>query len=110
METKPVRLTVPLSPNVHAVFSRISESSGVSLGRCVNAWLFDTLDAADFMAQKMEGARQSPRILSRELNAYAAGLSVALDDVLTKAGVGKKGLNPPSSNTGGKGVNRGAKS
>jgi len=106
MENKnPVRLTIPLSPNVHAVFSRISEASGVSLGRCVNSWLFDTLDAADFMAQKMEGARQSPRILSRELNAYAAGLSVALDDVLTKA----KAINPPSSNTGGKLSNRGKK-
>ena len=93
-----VRLTVPVSGRAHAVFSRISRSSGVSLGRCMASWLDDTLDAADYMAAKMEDARTAPRILARELHGYAAGLQVASEAVL--AGVG--GFTPPVSNTGGK--------
>jgi hypothetical protein len=66
------------------------------------SWLLDTLDAAEYMAQKMDSARQSPRIVARELHSYAAGLSLAADAVISRAQEGKQGVTPPSSNTGGK--------
>lgn len=104
------RLSIPVSKKAHEVFSVISNASGVSLGKCIASWLDDTLDAADFMAQKIVQARQTPRILSQELNGYAAGLSVALDTVIDNAKRGKGGLTPPSSNTGGKGTEQARKS
>ena len=94
-----VRLTVPVSGRAHSVFSRIAEASGVSLGRCMSSWLDDTLDAAEYMADKMLDARTAPRILARELHGYAAGLQVAGDAIIKRA---QGGLTPPSSNTGGK--------
>jgi hypothetical protein len=98
-----VRFSVPVSKAADDVFARIAAASGVSKGKCIAAWLDDTLDAAEFMANKMDAARQSPRILSRELHTYAAGLAGAVDSVIGRAKSGKTGgLTPPSSNTGGK--------
>ena len=96
------RVTVPVTVHTHEVFKRISEASGVSVGRCMSSWLLDTLDAAEYMASKMDQARQSPRIVSRELHSYAAGLSLAADAVIQRAQEQKTGVTPPSSNTGGK--------
>lgn len=81
-------------------------------------WLGDTVEAAEFMADKMEQARAAPRLVLRELHAYSLGLSEELSGVITKmrdkpgAGTGAEAsaprlaarqVSPPSSNTGGKG-------
>jgi hypothetical protein len=102
MTEKTVRLTIPVSQQTHDVFSRISRGSGVPLGKCMGSWLADTLDAADYMAQKFDELKQRPAILSRELTNFAAGLSVSAESVIERAKGSKMTLTPPSSNTGGK--------
>jgi hypothetical protein len=79
------RQTVPVSERSLAAFKRISLLSGVSVGRSISAWLDDTIEAAEYMAEKMEATRSAPRILSHELNAYAAGLSVAAETIISSA-------------------------
>jgi len=103
MNAQPVvRMSIPLTEQTHKVFQRISNASGVSMGKCMASWLQDTLEAAEYMACKMENARQSPRLVAHELHTYAAGLEMALDSVISTAKGPKPGLTPPSSNTGGK--------
>lgn len=79
-------------------------------------WLADTLEAAEFMAEKMEQARAAPRMVMREMHAYALGLADETGDVIKRmqakgraerAGAqGSDALTlakrPPSGNTGGK--------
>lgn len=111
-----VRLTIPVSVEVHEVFTRIAKAGNTPTGRAMGEWLADTLDAAEFMAQKMEQARSAPSLVARELHSYALGLSdmtTGLMDELrkgagaTKAGAGApapfglKKTTTPSSNTGG---------
>lgn len=38
-------------------------------------WLADTLEAVEFMAEKVEQARAAPRIVMQEMHAYALGLA-----------------------------------
>jgi hypothetical protein len=85
MKTQTIRLSIPVTMQTHEVFSRISAGSGISLGRCMGSWLADTLDAADYMATKLEEVKGAPALLSRELTAYAAGLTVASENVIQKA-------------------------
>lgn len=120
-----VRLTISVTPEVHATFQRLSAAGGMSISRAMGEWLSDTIDAATYMAEKMEQARSAPKLVARELHSFALGLtdqtSELLDamrkarpaaDVLTgaerlptrrPAGAG----SPPSSNTGGKGHRKG---
>jgi NTP pyrophosphatase (non-canonical NTP hydrolase) len=102
----------------------------MSTGKAMGEWLADTIDAAEFMASKMEQARATPKLVARELHSYALGLTDMTTELLDKmkkpkvtqidgkrsAAVGetlgdfaddlKKRANapltPPSSNTGGK--------
>jgi hypothetical protein len=115
-----IRLTITVSPEVHEVFSRMAETAGVSLGRCMGDWLADTLDGAQFVALKMEQARQSPKLAMRELEATARGhleeVRSGMDRLRATgwgAGSGGAGASapalPPSSNTGGKSPRRGGK-
>lgn len=112
-----VRLTIPVSAHVHAVFTRIAKAGKVPVGRAMGEWLADTVDAAAFMADKMEQARAAPALAARELHSYALGLTDMTQDLmkeLRQGGSGGKGeaaaLPPffvtkeptPSSNTGGK--------
>jgi len=79
-------------------------------------WLADTLEAAQFTAQKMEQARAAPRIVAREMHAYALGLTDETGSLIESLrAVGRTprrqaqrdaepaGDHPPSGNTGGKG-------
>ena len=124
-----IRLTIPVSVEVHDTFKRIAKASKMPIGRAMAEWLGDTIDAAEFVAQTMEKARIAPRLAVQELQAYALGLADETGDVLAKmrqkgtqdrkaaaAGVpvgsalaGPKGGTaaaagsiPPSCNTGGK--------
>ena len=104
----------------------------MSLSRAVGEWLTDTVEAAQFMATKMEQARAAPGIVAREMHAYALGLAdetgammkqmkekgrAARSSVPALAGARGRAAAPipPSSNTGGKvqkgkTVSRGSKS
>lgn len=108
-----IRLTISVTPEVHEVFSRMAEASGMSLGKCMGDWLADTAEGAQFVALKMQEARKAPKTVMREFQSLARGLVDAVDEAaeglrsgqregrsahLTVAGV----LAPPSSNTGGK--------
>ena len=118
--TKDVRLTIAVTPKVHETFKRISAVGGGSTGRAMGDWLADTLDAAAFMAEKMEQARSAPSLVARELHSYALGLTDQTTALMEGLRQGKApggggdasaarpvpgfGLQarPPSCNTGGK--------
>lgn len=128
-----VRLTIPVSAEVHQTFTRISKAGGIPVGRAMGEWLADTLDAAAFMAEKMEQARSAPKLVAMELHSYALGLSDMTKDLMAALkkqaaaepepepphrtgsapfapfGLKKRTLTPPSSNTGGKVPTKGKK-
>jgi len=123
---KSVRVTVPVSPEVLETFQRLAKAGQMSTGRAMGEWLGDTIDAAEFMASKMEQARATPKLVARELHSYALGLTDMTSGILESmkktndaGGDGKRSaagpetfgafserhigpLTPPSSNTGGK--------
>lgn len=69
-----IRLTIPVSAEVHSTFQRLAKAGNMPIGRAMGEWLGDTLDAATFMAQTMEKARAAPKLVAQELHAYALGL------------------------------------
>ena len=72
--TQEIRLTIPVSAEVHDTFTRIAKAANMPVGRAMGEWLADTLDAASFMAQTMEKARSAPRLVAQELHSYALGI------------------------------------
>jgi hypothetical protein len=115
---KTVRVTVPVTIEVHEAFKALGAASSVSTGKAMGEWLLDTMEAAKYMAEVMVKARAAPAIAARELHAYAMGLTDETGTLLEQirkesraAGfadaqrpeTGRSGpLTPPSSNTGGK--------
>lgn len=110
-----IRLTISVTPEVHAAFERLAKAGNFSIGRAMGDWLHDTLSTVEWTANKMEEARTAPRLVMREMHAYALGLADQTGAVLTHAGRKGPGLgatagaprpgplpSPPSSNTGGK--------
>jgi len=109
-----IRLTISVTPEVHAAFSRIATAGNMSLGNAMGEWLGDTIEAAEYMATTMERARAAPKVVIREMHAYALGLSDETGELmrsLAKKGEadrasqrsGAAGPLPPSfpvSNTG----------
>lgn len=79
-----VRVTVPVTEQVRETFQRLAEAGGMSTGRAMGDWLADTLDAAQFMAEKMEQARAAPRIVAHEVHAYALGLVDETSELLER--------------------------
>ena len=69
-----VRLTISVTPEVHAMFTRLAKGCRMSLGRAMGEWLEDTLEAVEFTVQKVEQARVAPKLVMREMHAYAQGL------------------------------------
>jgi len=120
--TDRIRLTITVTPEVHAIFSRMAEVAGLSLGKCMGEWLADTSDGAQFVSLKMAEARKAPKLVMREMQAMVHGLSEEVDATLAgmrkapAVGAGASGPkakprtvragpvppSPPSSNTGGK--------
>ena len=80
--TDPVRLSITVTPEVHAAFRRLADASGMSMGKAMGEWLGDTLEAVEFMAEKMEQARAAPRLVMQEMHAYALGLADETKQVL----------------------------
>jgi hypothetical protein len=108
---------VPITPEVHAAFQRLAKASNSSTGRAIAEWLADTVEAAEFMATKMEQARAAPRAVMQEMHAYALGLADETGALLEKVRArGREGAGgepeahagdrtapiPPPCNTGGK--------
>jgi len=112
MSSDRIRLTISVTPEVHAIFKRMAEAAGVSLGKCMGDWLADTSEGAQFVAQKMEDARKAPRVVMREMQAFARGLVGEVDataevlrrtgsaDARTRAARTGWSSEAPSSNTG----------
>lgn len=83
--TDRIRLTISVSPEVHETFTRLANAGSMSISRAMGDWLGDTLDAAEFMASKMEEARAAPKKVMRELHAYALGLADETGEFIDKA-------------------------
>ena len=92
---KPVRVTVPVHPEVLAAFQRLAAASGVSTGKAMGDWLQDTLEGALAMAEMLEKARRAPKQAVSEMHAYALGLadvtSDLMDNLRRRSGGGKTG-------------------
>ena len=118
--TKPPRVSVPVTEEVLQVFQRLAAASGMSTGKAMAEWLTDTVEAAEYMAQTLERARAAPKVVMREMHAYALGLADETGELMRQiarkseadraggrasaaphAGTGGP-LIPPSCNTGGK--------
>lgn len=69
------RVTVPIDVDVLAVFERLAEASGTSVGKAMGTWLADTVEGAEAMAGLMEKARRAPKEAVMELHSYALGLT-----------------------------------
>lgn len=120
--TRPPRVSVPVSAEALEAFERLAVAGNMSTGKAIASWLDDTVEAAQFMASKMEQARAAPKIVMREMHAYALGLADETGDLMRKmTAKGKENRSgdraklapheapdsvhspsPPSSNTGGK--------
>ena len=87
-----VRVTVPVRSDVLETFQRLAKAGSMSTGKAMGEWLADTSDAAQFMAQKMEQARAAPRIVAREMHAYALGLADETGALIER--VREKGREP----------------
>lgn len=86
--TERIRLTISVTPEVHAIFTKMAEAAGVSLGKCMGDWLADTAEGAEFVAQKVVEARQAPMSVMRQFQGLARGLLEEVDsaaEVLGKA-------------------------
>jgi len=125
---KPLRVTVPVTPETHAAFVRLSQSQGGSVGKAMGDWLRDTAYAAEQMADMLSDLRTDPLKTALKLSGYAAAMSDVSTNLVghiqaaSKAAegaggaplagraprpvsaqnVGKKELTPPVGNTGGK--------
>nr|CRY95675.1 hypothetical protein [uncultured prokaryote] len=84
IETKEVRLTIPVSAEVHEAFTRIAKATKMPVGRAMGEWLGDTIEAAQLMAEKLEQARAAPRLVMQEMHAYALGLADETGALLDK--------------------------
>lgn len=80
--SEPIRLSITVTPEVHSAFRRLADASGMSMGKAMGEWLGDTLEAIEFMAEKMEQARAAPRLVMQEMHAYALGLADETQQVL----------------------------
>ena len=112
---KTIRLTIPVSAEAHAAFTRISKATGMPVGRAMAEWMDDTLDAAQYLAETLEKAREAPRLVAQQLHAYALGVADETGQLLKQVREGSRardsraqpgepvvGSIPPSCNTGGK--------
>ena len=122
--SKTIRVTVPVSPEVLERFKRLSKVAGQSVGRAMGEWLEETQTGLDPMIEILEQHKKAPLKAIQTLQNYSSTLNDLTGDLFEKvkkmdqdgehlasaATVArrteiavKRGLTPPSSNTGGKG-------
>ena len=125
---KPLRVTVPVTPETKLAFERLAAAQGCSVGKAMGDWLRDTSDAAGHMTEALQDVKTKPFEVALKLSGYAsatsdmaAGLVEQLrkrsreggaarasvaphvsDTPLSARKSAKKVLTPPVGNTGGK--------
>ena len=77
-----VRLTITVTPEVHAAFSRMAEVTGMSLGRCMGEWLADTQEGAEMLTSQLLRAREAPKQVIREMRQGLLGVLDQTDNLL----------------------------
>jgi hypothetical protein len=82
--TRSPRISVPVTPEVLHAFQRMAKASNMSTGKAMAEWLADTLEGVEFLALKMEQARAAPKVVMREMHAYALGLADETGDLVRK--------------------------
>lgn len=119
--TERIRLTVSVPVDALAVYRRMSDVSGLSVGRCIGDWLSDTVEGAEAMIELMEMAKAQPFRAASQVHAAAVKANSMTFELMQRlsadddgsatgracAGRGGEpssaGDTPPYSNTGGKG-------
>lgn len=101
-KSETIRLTIPVSSEVHSTFQRLAKAGNMSTGRAMGEWLADTLDAADLMASTMERARSAPKIVTAELHAMMLGMADQTKELADKYAKFKGPLNGYLDDAGGK--------
>lgn len=89
-----IRLTITVTPEVHAAFTRMAEVSGMSLGRCMGEWLADTLEGVEFVTGQLVKAREAPRQVVREMRQGVLGLLDEMDQLQADLRSGKVKMPP----------------
>jgi len=125
---KPIRVTVPVTPEVLELFQRLSVVTGKSVGRLMGEWLDETRGGLEPVIEIMRNFKSAPKAAVEALQLHANALNEMTAEVVRDAMrldpeaaavagrqaerggtrsasgfTGKRGLTPPSSNTGGKG-------
>jgi len=70
-KTERVRLTVSVPVNALAVYRRMADVSGVSVGRSIGDWLSDTVEGAEAMVELIEMAKAQPLKAAAQVHAAA---------------------------------------
>lgn len=78
-----IRLTITVTPEVHAAFTRMAEASGMSLGRAMGEWLADTLEGVEFVTAQLVKAREAPRQVVRDMRQGLLGMTDEMDKLLS---------------------------
>jgi hypothetical protein len=85
-----IRLTISVSPETHVIFQRMADATGMSLGMTMGEWLDDTSEGAAMLAQKLEQARQSPKLVIREMQAVLVGMQDEMTGLMADLRSGKR--------------------
>ena len=94
-----IRLTITVTPEVHAAFQRMAETSSLPIGRCMGEWLADTLEGVEFVTAQLVKAREAPRQVVREMRQGLLGMSDEMDQLL--ADMRSKPIELPPGAAGG---------
>ena len=89
-----IRLTITVTPEVHAAFTRMAEVSGISIGRCMGDWLGDTIEGVEMITGQLAKAREAPRLVAQELRQWALGAVDQADQLLADMRSGKVRMAP----------------
>lgn len=82
---KPIRVTVPVTPEVLALFQRLSLASGKSVGRMMGEWLDETRAGLEPMIEIVETFKSAPRAAVAALQLRANALTDLAADVVKDA-------------------------
>jgi hypothetical protein len=89
-----IRLTIAVTPEVHAAFQRMADATGISLSRAMGDWLADTIEGAQLLTLQLEKARAAPKVAIREMQASLSGLHEEMGQLLDDIRTGKRQLPP----------------
>lgn len=84
-----IRLTITVTPEVHAAFQRMADVSGMSIGRAMGDWLGDTLEGVEFVTGQLVKAREAPRQVAKEMRQMLLGGLDQADELLADLRSGK---------------------